>query len=94
MNSVKIPDGTRVKMVKVHEGDCYFEEPDVHKIIGEPAVVVSHFPDELQEEGTNGTRGGCTLDYDKTMGQIFGYEATILDDHCMVFADVELEVIQ
>lgn len=94
MEPVTIADGTRVIVTKIHDEDCYFGEPDAHKLLNEPATVVSHFPDADQESGSSGTRGGCTLDYDKTMGDIFGYEATIIDDHCMVFADVELEVIQ
>jgi hypothetical protein len=94
MKTVTIAYGTRVRVIKVHEGDCYYGEKDFDKFMKEPATVVSHLPDDLQEDNESGTRGGCTLDFDKSMAEIFGFKDIILDDHCMVFADVELEVIQ
>lgn len=95
MNPVKIEGGTRVKVTKILDGDCYFGEEDGLKMIGLPATLLAHYPDDDQEDGSSGTRGGCSVEFDKTLSEIFGLNDFdyLPGDNMMVFADVELEVI-
>jgi hypothetical protein len=88
-----LTEGTRVKVTKINDGDAFFGEPIGNAFLGKPAIVVAHYPDEEHEHEGNGLRGGCSIDFDKSLNEILADNPFHQDDHFMVFADVDLEVL-
>lgn len=89
----ELTEGTRVRVTKINDGDSFFGEPCSEAFLGKPAVVIRHYPDMEHEHEGNGLRGACSIDFDTPLNEILADKSFPEDDHFMVFADVDLEVL-
>jgi hypothetical protein len=93
MDKVEIKEGSRVRITKICEDDAFFGQECGEMFIGEQGVMISHYPNDDQECGSSGTRGGCVIKLDREIDIILGLSKQLPDDRILVMADVEIEEV-